>query len=81
MTRVKTGGDDRFAQWGWFWQRTQRLARLLYEPRILRGAIDLVEGLDRWASENKIDEANVGMGDAKFLRGLSYVEYPLTRMR
>lgn len=81
MTRVKTKGDDRFAQWGWFWQRTVRLAKLLYEPRILQGAIDMVEGLDRWSSENKVAQDNVGLGDAKFLRGLSYIEYPLERMR
>lgn len=78
--RIKTQGDDRFAQWGWFWQRTLRLARLLYEPRILQGAVDIVEGLDRWAAENQVPEDKIGLGDAKFLRGLTHVEYPLERM-
>jgi hypothetical protein len=81
MTQIRTGGQDRFAQWGWFWQRTLRLATLLRQPHILQGAVDMVEALDRWAAVHDVEESNVGMGDAKFMRGLRYVEYPLERMR
>lgn len=76
MTRV-TGGQDRFNQWGWLWRRTHRLAMLLLEPNILAGALDLVQGLDRWCDSTGTDQARVGVGEAKFIRGLTYIELPL----
>ena len=66
--------------WEWMWQRTKRLADLLLHHRhILAGAVQLVEGLDRWCSENDVEQHAVMMGEAKFMRGLNYVEYPLER--
>lgn len=77
MTRRVTEGDARFAQFGWLWQRTRRLAELLREPHILQAAIDLAEGMDRYAAANQIDQRRLVIGDAIFVRGLSYVELPL----
>lgn len=65
--------------WEWMWARTKRLANLLREPNILAGAIQLVEHMDRWCDHNEIPQEQVGLGDAKFIKGLQYVEYPLTR--
>ena len=76
MTRV-TGGSDRFAQWGWLWRRTHRLAMLLFEPRILAGAIMLVEALDRYADAHDIPRDQIRVGDALLVRGLSYIELPI----
>jgi hypothetical protein len=77
MPRRVTEGDQRFAQFGWLWQRTKRLADLLNHPRILAGALDLAEGLDRYCEANEIAKNRVTVGDAVFVRGLDYIELPL----
>lgn len=66
--------------WEWMWDRTKRLANLLLEPNILRGAVDLVERMDFWCEHNEVPQERVGLGEAKFIRGLTYVEFPLERM-
>lgn len=65
--------------WEWMWNRTRRLALLLFEPNILAGARDLVERMDSWCDHNGVPQESVGLGDAKFIRGLTYIEYPLTK--
>ena len=65
--------------WEWLWNRTKRLANLLLEPRILDGAIQLVEHMDRWCEHNGVPEDKVGIGDAIFPKGLCYISYPLIR--
>jgi hypothetical protein len=65
--------------WEWLWNRTKRLADLLTEPRILAGAVQVVEHLDRFCDEHEIPESSVQLGEAKFIRGMTYVEYPLGR--
>lgn len=65
--------------WEWMWARTKRLANLLLEPNILAGAVQLVERMDAWCDQNQVPQENVALGDAKFIRGLTYIEYPLTR--
>lgn len=63
--------------WEWMFNRTRRLANLLAEPRILAGAVQIVEGLDRFCESHDLPENRVVLGDAKFIRGLQYVEFPL----
>lgn len=63
--------------WEWMWQRTKRLALLLLHPNILAGALQITEGLDRWCELNDVAESDVILGDAKFVRGLTYIEFPL----
>lgn len=63
--------------WEWMWERTKRLANLLQEPHILAGAVQIVEGLDRFCEENNLPEHRVILGDAKFIKGLEYIEFPL----
>lgn len=65
--------------WEWMWNRTKRLANLLLEPQILAGAVQLVEGLDNWCAHNQVEESSVQLGDAIFVKGLQYIEYPLLR--
>lgn len=65
--------------WEWMWNRTKRLAMLLYHPHILAGAIELSEALDNWCAHNQVPEKSVTLGDAIFVKGLQYVEYPLGR--
>lgn len=77
-SRISVGREIR-SEWGWMWARTKRLADLLREPRILAGAVDTVEALDRWCAMKGEDPARVQLGDAKFIKGLQYVEYPLER--
>lgn len=64
---------------GWLLARTKRLADLLALPNILRGAVDIVEGLDRWCECHQVEEGSVLLGDAIFVKGLQYVEYPLLK--
>jgi hypothetical protein len=61
----------------WMWNRTKRLATSLYSPRVLAGAQDVVDSLDRYCELNGIDPARISIGEAKFIKGLQYVEYPL----
>lgn len=63
--------------WEWMWRRTKRLADMLRELHILAGAVQVVDALDRWCEINEIPENRVALGDAKFIKGLRYVEYPL----
>lgn len=63
--------------WQWMYQRTKRLANLLLEPHILAGAVQIVEAMDRYCAENELAESSVTLGDAIFVKGLEYVEYPL----
>lgn len=63
--------------WEWMWRRTKRLANLLAEPQILAGALQLVQALDNWCAANGVPEKSVQLGDAIFVRGLDYIEYPL----
>jgi hypothetical protein len=65
--------------WEWMWARTKRLANLLLEPNILAGAVQLVERMDAWCEHNQVPQQSVQLGDAKFIRGLTYIEYPLER--
>jgi hypothetical protein len=65
--------------WEWLWRRTKRLADMLHEPRILDGAVQIVEHLDRWCEHNGVAESSVALGDAKFIKGLTYIEFPLER--
>ena len=76
MTRL-TAGQDRFNQFGWLWRRTHRLALMLFEPRILAGAVQIVEGLDRYAEHHRIPKDQIRVGDAKLVRGLNYIEMPI----
>lgn len=76
MTDVKLGREIR-SDFGWLWTRTKRLANLLLEPNILRGAEEMVEAMDRYADANDIDQTKLTLGDAKFIKGMTYVEYPL----
>lgn len=78
MSEVKVGRELRDPM-GWMLARTKRLADLLLLPNILRGATDIVEGLDRWCEHNGVDEGSVLLGDAIFVKGLQYVEYPLLK--
>lgn len=77
MTDVKLGREIR-SDWGWLWTRTKRLANLLLEPNILRGAEQMVEAMDRYADANEIAQEKLALGDAKFIKGMTYVEFPLT---
>jgi hypothetical protein len=61
----------------WLWNRTWRLAQLLWHDHILDGAQRIVEGLDRYCELNDIDPKRIQLGDAIFVKGLDYVEYPL----
>lgn len=65
--------------WEWMWRRTKRLADLLDHPHILDGAFQITEHFDRYAAEHKIAEGDIRMGDAIFVKGLRYIEYPLER--
>lgn len=76
MTNVTVGREVRH-EFGWLWARTKRLANLLLHPHILAGAVQMVEGLDRWCDDNNLPHDSVTVGDAKFIKGLQYVEYPL----
>lgn len=78
MNAISVGREIR-SEWGWLWARTKRLANLMLLPHVLRGAEDMVEGLDRWCDSNQVDRSRVRLGDAKFVKGLQYVEYPLDR--
>lgn len=76
MARATT--TDRWSTWAWKWQRIKRLADLLaFNPHLLQAADDIVTGLDRYCELNDIDPARIQLGDAKFIKGLDYVEYPL----
>jgi hypothetical protein len=61
----------------WLWARTYRLAQLLWHDHILEGVQDVVNGLDRYCELNDIDPKRITLGDAIFVKGLDYVEYPL----
>lgn len=63
--------------WEWMWQRTKRLALMLLHPNILAGALQIAEGLDRYCELNEIPEQSVTIGEALFVKGLEYIEYPL----
>ena len=63
--------------WEWMWQRTRRLALLLLHPHILAGALQIAESLDRYCEINDIPQESITLGEAKFIRGLQYIEYPL----
>jgi len=78
MSRVTVGREVRH-EFGWLWARTKRLADLLLLPNVLRGAQDIVDGMDRWCDANGIPRDQVRLGDAKFIKGVTYVEYPLER--
>lgn len=65
--------------WEWMWRRTKRLADLLLQPHILAGAVQMVEAMDRYCEENDLPESGVVLGDAIFIKGLCYVEFPLER--
>lgn len=65
--------------WEWMWNRTKRLADLLYEPRVLDGATQMANTLDRYCDMNGIDRGSIRLGDAIFVKGLQYIEFPLER--
>lgn len=75
--RIQVGREIRH-EFGWLWARTKRLANLLAEPRILLAAVELVEAIDRHCAVHDLDPRRVTLGDAKFIRGLDYLQYPLT---
>jgi hypothetical protein len=76
MTDVQVGREIR-SEFGWLWARTKRLADMLILPSVLAGAMELVEAMDRYADLNEIPQGSLTIGDAKFMRGLQYVEFPL----
>lgn len=76
-TGVSVGREIRH-EFGWLWSRTRRLAMLLHHPRILLAAVEIAETLDRYAAIQQVDSATVELGDARFIRGLRYIEYPLS---
>ena len=39
--------------------------------------MQIVEAMDRYCAENELEERSVELGDAIFVKGLQYVEYPL----
>lgn len=76
--RVQVGREVRH-EFGWLWARTKRLADLLRHPHILAGAVDVAQALDRYCEVHQVNQRDVELGDAKFIKGLQYVEYPLER--
>lgn len=76
MSRISVGREVRH-EFGWLWARTKRLANLLHHPHVFAGALQIVEGLDRWCEFNGVPENRVVLGDAIFVKGLDYIEFPL----
>lgn len=76
MTDVQVGREIR-SDFGWLWARTKRLANLMLLPTVLAGAIELVEAMDRYADLNEIPQDKLTIGDAIFVKGLSYISFPL----
>lgn len=74
--RIQVGREIR-SEWGWLWTRTKRLANLLAHPHILAAAVELVEAIDRHVEAHELDPKRVQLGDARFVKGLDYLEFEL----
>lgn len=61
----------------WMWRRTKRMADSLFADPILQGADQVAEALDRYCEINGIERDRINVGDAKFIKGMDYAEYPL----
>lgn len=63
--------------WEWMWRRTHRLAMLLLAPRVLDGAVTLVDAMDAYAAAKGVPPSRLTVGEPIFVKGLDYIELPL----